>query len=79
MLWSTFKPACLDIDGELDMECLDSGMVLLDPSTPLRSAQDDKSNAFHDNPGDSQGGWLQDLLEQAYGEQIVDAVLLLKD
>lgn len=27
-LWSTFKPECIDIDGELDMECLDSGMVL---------------------------------------------------
>lgn len=28
-LWSTFKPKCIDIDGELNMECLDSGMVLL--------------------------------------------------
>lgn len=27
-LWSTFKPECIDIDGELAMECLDSGMVL---------------------------------------------------
>ncbi len=27
-LWSTFRPECIDIDGELDMECLDSGMVL---------------------------------------------------
>ena len=27
-LWSTFKPECIDIDGELDMECIDSGMVL---------------------------------------------------
>ena len=27
-LWSTFKPECIDIDGELDMECLDGGMVL---------------------------------------------------
>ena len=27
-LWSTFRLECIDIDGELDMECLDSGMVL---------------------------------------------------
>lgn len=27
-LWSTFQPECIDIDGELDMECLNSGMVL---------------------------------------------------
>lgn len=27
-LWSTFQPECIDIDGELDMECLDGGMVL---------------------------------------------------
>ncbi len=26
-LWSTFKPECIDIDGELDMECLDSGEI----------------------------------------------------
>ena len=27
-LWSTFRPECIDTDGELDMKCLDSGMVL---------------------------------------------------
>ena len=27
-LWSTFRPECIDTDGEIDMECLDSGMVL---------------------------------------------------
>ena len=27
-LWSTFRPESIDTDGELDMECLDSGMVL---------------------------------------------------
>ena len=27
-LWSTFRPECIDIDGELDMECIDSGMVM---------------------------------------------------
>ena len=27
-LWSTFRPDCIDIDDELDMMCLDSGMFL---------------------------------------------------
>ena len=27
-LWSTFRQESIDIDGELDMECLDSGMAL---------------------------------------------------
>lgn len=29
VIWNRFKPTCLDIDGELPMECIDSGMVLL--------------------------------------------------
>ncbi len=29
IIWNRFKPECLDIDGELEMECVDSGMVLL--------------------------------------------------
>lgn len=29
VLWSTFKPLDLGIDGELDMECLDSGMLMI--------------------------------------------------
>ena len=40
-LWSTFKPECIDIDGELNMECLDGGMVLfkecVDAMTALRA------------------------------------------
>lgn len=41
-LWSTFRPDCIDIDGELDMECLDSGMVMFrencgDAQTALRA------------------------------------------
>lgn len=40
-LWSTFKPECIDIDGELDMECLDGGMFLFkecaDAKTALRA------------------------------------------
>lgn len=27
-LWSTFRPECIDTDGELDMECLDASMFL---------------------------------------------------
>ena len=37
-LWSTFKPKCIDIDGELDMECIDSGMVLSKEYFTLKTA-----------------------------------------
>lgn len=37
-LWSTFKPECIDIDGELDMECLDSGMLLFKESPDTKAA-----------------------------------------
>lgn len=33
-LWSTFRPESIDTDGELDMECLDSGMVLFRETVP---------------------------------------------
>lgn len=40
-LWSTFKPENIDIDGELDMESIDSGMILskeyFTPKTALES------------------------------------------
>ena len=40
-LWSTFMPKCIDFDGELDMDCIDSGMVLskeyFTPKTALES------------------------------------------
>ena len=48
-LWSTFRPECIDIDGELDMECLDSGMFLFrdypDAMTALRACY---TQAFDD-------------------------------
>ena len=28
VLWSTFRPECIDVDGELNMECIDSGMLM---------------------------------------------------
>ena len=37
-LWSTFRPECIDTDGELDMECLDSGMVLFRENCTPREA-----------------------------------------
>ena len=40
-LWSTFRPECIDTDGELDMECLNGGMVQFkecaDAKTALRT------------------------------------------
>lgn len=37
-LWSTFRPECIDIDGELDMDCLDSGMFLFKESPGAKAA-----------------------------------------
>ena len=54
-LWSTFKPENIDIDGELDMECLDGGMVLskkyFTPKTALESCYCEAFNQNH-NEGD---------------------------
>ena len=46
-LWSTFRPECIDIDGKLDMECLDSGMVLFKEScTPKTALESSYRQAF---------------------------------
>ena len=46
-LWSTFKPECIDIDGELDMECIDSGMVLFrENCTPGEALDSSYRRAF---------------------------------
>ena len=46
-LWSTFRPECIDIDGELDMECLDSGMVLFrENCTPGEALESSYRQAF---------------------------------
>ncbi|MCQ2089852.1 MAG: hypothetical protein MJY93_06345 [Fibrobacter sp.] len=29
VIWNRLAPECLDIDGDLPMECVDSGMILL--------------------------------------------------
>ena len=38
VIWNRLKPECLDIDGELPMECLDSGMVLLKEDSLMEHA-----------------------------------------
>lgn len=46
-LWSTFRPECIDTDGELDMECLDSGMVLFrENCTPGEALESSYRQAF---------------------------------
>lgn len=37
-LWSTFRLECIDIDGELDIECLDSGMAMFRENCDLKMA-----------------------------------------
>ena len=46
-LWSTFRPESIDTDGELDMTCLDSGMVLFREScTPQAALESSYRQAF---------------------------------
>ena len=46
-LWSTFRPESIDTDGELDMECLDSGMVLFRGNcTPREALESNYRQAF---------------------------------
>ncbi len=46
-LWSTFQPECVDTDGELDMECLDSGMALFrENCTPGEALKSSYRQAF---------------------------------
>ena len=46
-LWSTFRPECIDIDGELDMDCLDSGMILFrENCTPGEALESSYRQAF---------------------------------
>ena len=37
-LWSTFRPESIDTDGELDMTCLDGGMILFRESPDAMAA-----------------------------------------
>lgn len=51
VIWNRFRPECLDIDGELPMECVDSGIVLLkgDPrSEPGMTLADILEQAYGD-------------------------------
>ena len=54
-LWSTFKPENIDINGELNMESIDSGMVLskeyFTPKTALESCYCEAFDQNH-NEGD---------------------------
>jgi len=34
VLWSTFRPQCLDLDQELPMEAIDGGMVMFEELLP---------------------------------------------
>ena len=46
-LWSAFRPECIDTDGELDMKCLDSGMVLFrENCTPGEALESSYRQAF---------------------------------
>ena len=47
VLWSTFTPDELDLDEELTLTCVDSGMVLArSPTTARKSLQDCLADAY---------------------------------
>ena len=41
VLWSTFRPLDIDIDGELEMECIDSGMLMSKEPMSVRGSTHD--------------------------------------
>lgn len=71
VIWNRFRPECLDIDGELDMECLDSGMVMMKGDCP--------SQAGNDTEELSEFNILRSVLEQAYGDGDVATILLIAE
>ena len=47
VLWSTFRPLDIDLDGELEMECIDSGMLMSkEPMSARGSTPDCYYDAF---------------------------------
>jgi len=75
VIWNRFRPGSLDIDGELEMECLDSGMVLL-KMDPIASLQDDMIEAGM-NPTFPIHEVLGKVLNMAYGQNAPGAIPLL--
>ena len=71
VLWSTFKPLDLGIDGELDMECLDSGMVMMKGDCPNQAGNDTEEL--------SEFNILRSVLEQAYGDGDIATILLITE
>ena len=54
-LWSTFRPESIDTDGELDMTCLDGGMILFrespDAMAALRACYTQATGDAYDEDG----------------------------
>lgn len=72
VIWNRLKPECLDIDGELPMECLDSGLVLLkeDPGSEVGMVLLDSSPL-------AQNDVLRGVLEQAYKDRSIEIIALI--
>lgn len=94
VIWNRFRAEELDIDGELPVECVDSGMLLLkEGPTSIATAASQPRNdmqgyqarelahAFDDRSLSSPKGndIAKDVLEQAYGASNLEAALLLGD
>jgi|GEM_PF-4816442 len=87
ILWNRFHSGPLDIDGELEMECVDSGMLMFKSQIlPLRGPATLRNKFLSvlqpGQAGDDEGGkagddMLRDVLELAYGDKEIVAILLL--
>lgn len=78
VIWNRFKAECLDIDGELPMECVDSGLVLLKPdSIPQTGVQDGVRNGSAINPTFPIFDVLGKVMRYAYGQNAPGAIPLL--
>lgn len=71
VIWNRFRPESLDIDGELDMECLDSGMVMMKGDCPGQAGNDTEEL--------SEFNILRSVLEQAYGDRDIATILLIAE
>lgn len=80
VIWNRFKLECLDIDGDLPMECIDSGLVLIKEILPKEdmNCKATSCQQFYTVQGrDDTQDILKSVLEQAYNNTTIEAILLM--
>jgi len=76
ILWNRFHTGPLDIDGELEMECMDGGMLMFKSQIPGQTGDDGGGKADADL---RQHDLLKSVLEQVYGDRGIEAIQLFKE